>query len=227
MSIDSQLAQYFKPALQSGGQALQAKVKLSRPSDTEITAFVNSSASLRVSLKCQSLQSDELIFNCNCPVFQKRQICKHLWAVLLTVESCYPDFLEEKTRIQLGEAHLAPLKKSSDSQVEFKEELKRKQTEYRKLQYEKQKILKKESKQSKRKSKFPPQPEFSLAVQQALSFFSQNGFPISFPLIAEDIRFAKNKLARVFHPDVGGSHEEILALNLNFKVLMQFLDSSS
>ena len=42
--------------------------------------------------------------------------------------------------------------------------------------------------------------------------------------LEEILKTAKKQLSRVFHPDKGGSHEEMVTLNANFDVLMEFLD---
>ncbi len=226
MSIDSQLAQYFKPALRSGGEALKSKVKASRPSDTEILAYIRSSSSLRVHIRCESLDSDTLNFDCSCPVFQKHQICKHLWAALLEVDKKFPDFLDGKVRLDTDTLKIKAKVSVSASQLKYKVEAQRRQSEYQKLQYEKQKLRKKESKLFAKTSKFSAEALLPPAVERALSYFAENGFLMSKPLQAEEIRSTKKKLARLFHPDFGGSHEEIVALNMNFKVLIDFLESS-
>ena len=66
--------------------------------------------------------------------------------------------------------------------------------------------------------------EFPSFVEDALKYFSDNGFELRGSMNAESINLAKKKLSRVFHPDVGGSHAEILELNKFTETLLKFTE---
>ena len=46
------------------------------------------------------------------------------------------------------------------------------------------------------------------------------------PWDEEALKNAKKKLSRVFHPDIGGSHQESVDLNVNYDILIRFMTSS-
>ncbi len=124
----------------------------------------------------------------------------------------------------------------TEAQVRSQEAFKAKQSAYRKQQYQKQKERLKErakegktsasnqfAKPEKRASKFAaPAPSYPEDVQKALDYFAENGFTFEGSLEIEALRNARKILARVFHPDKGGTHEEILALNENFDILAEY-----
>jgi uncharacterized Zn finger protein len=62
-------------------------------------------------------------------------------------------------------------------------------------------------------------------VEQARQYFQANGFEMKQPFELSEIVDAKKQLSRVFHPDKGGSHDEILELNRNFQILSDYLKS--
>jgi hypothetical protein len=62
-------------------------------------------------------------------------------------------------------------------------------------------------------------------VEQARRYFQANGFEMKQPFELNEIVDAKKQLSRVFHPDKGGSHDEILELNRNFQILNDYLKS--
>ena len=66
---------------------------------------------------------------------------------------------------------------------------------------------------------------YPLDVQAAISYFTDNGFELSEPLDSKDLDTARRTLARVFHPDKGGTHQEILILNENHDVIADYLGS--
>lgn len=219
---------FFKPETRSSGRSLfsQGKVSIQQPSDIEVVAYVRVSPPLKVSLKTESMASDTLLVDCNCPAGKKGLLCKHIWAGLLATEQKNPDFFESKTEIQKKEAlskpeaQAKPTEKSQayeTKQAEYKE----KQANYRKEQYQKQKQRLKDIKQNKNST--PEKIAFPREIEKALSFFSQNGIELRDSLNKELVGSAKKKLARIFHPDLGGSHDEILELNKYADVLIEFI----
>ncbi len=253
MSAVDDFANSFKPEARSAGSSLAGKglVRLSRPSDLEISAYIKASTSIKVSIQTESFESTNLSSQCNCPIGKKGQLCKHIWAVLLQVKESQADFLNGKKEIAASSPQDAglDLNKSrskfkpqastqaaaarpiSASQTEFLDQLKKKQGDHRKQQYQKQKQRIKEMKQGKGKekgknktSKLHQVPQLPEEVEKALGYFSENGFPLESSFVIKDIRTAKKKLSQIFHPDVGGSHDEIVTLNDHFEVLIQFLE---
>lgn len=230
---------FFKPEVRSSGRALFAKDKVSiaQPSDTEIVAYIRVSSPLKVSLKTKSISSQIVFADCNCPAGKKDLFCKHIWAAILATEQKSPDFFEDKTEIEKFKSSSQPIavktataransttqsKAYVDKQAAYKEQQKEKQSLYRKIQYQKQKLrmntLKKNKKGPSEESAFPSD------VEKALNFFSQNGFELRESMNKEAIATAKKKLARIFHPDRGGAHEEILELNSCSDVLTKFIN---
>ena len=230
---------FFKPEVRSSGRTLfsQGKVSLQQPSDTEIVAFIRISSPLKVSLKTKSIESSTVFADCNCPAGKKDLFCKHIWAALLATEEKNPDFFEDKTEIEKMESHLKattfkpkPTAQSQayedkqaafkEKQTAYKEQQKEKQSLYRKIQYQKQKLR---QKSFKNKKSMPEPNEFPSTVEKALDYFSQNGFELRESMNKDLVSAAKKKLARIFHPDLGGSHEEILDLNKYSDILMGFI----
>lgn len=220
---------FFKPEVRSSGRALVAKVSAAHPSDTEVTAYVRASTSFKITLKSASIESPVIEADCNCPLSKKGQFCKHIWATLLVVEDQFPDFLDEKTEIQKGPASPAaaavttstlkarPLSEAQKaSQAAFKE----KQTLYRKIQYQKQKKRAQEFKVAKKLA--AEAPKWPDNVEIALEYFNQNGFDLRESMTKTSVALAMKKLARVFHPDLGGTHAEFLELNRHTDTLMKF-----
>lgn len=233
---------FFKPEVRSSGQLLhkQGKISVSTPSDTEISAFIRTTPPLKVSLKTQSVSSPIVYADCNCPAAKKDLFCKHIWATLIATNEKNPDFFEDKIEIEKMKSELketafkpkpsAQTKAWEEKQAAFKlkqaaykEKQKESQATYRKEQYQKQK---QRVKDFKNKTKdISENPEFPVKVEKALFYFSENGIDLRNCLNPEMIGVAKKKLARVFHPDLGGSHEEILKLNEYAEVLMDFVKS--
>lgn len=218
---------FFKPEVRSSGRIFvtKGKVSQSQPSDTEIQTYIRASTSFKVIFKSDSVGSKTLTVDCTCPQSKKGQFCKHIWAALLTVDKENPDFLESKTELQKkiqSSSEPAKTKQSqsqahADSQAAYK----LKQADYRKEQYQKQKQRLKDQKRSKKNA--PDSAEFPPAVELALKYFLENGFPLRDSLNKASVGTAMKKLARVFHPDVGGSHSEILELNKFADILVKFL----
>lgn len=200
---------FFKPEVRNSGRKYFAAgaISISQPSDTETQAYIRSSPPVRITLKSPSMESSLIIADCTCPFSKKGQLCKHIWATLLATNEKRPDFFENKNELE---------KQITAEIPKFK-----KQNEYRKQQYQKQKERLKEKKKVTKKQ-LPVYPEH---IEAALKFFDQNGFPMENPIKPDDIRFARKKLSRVFHPDIGGSHDEILELNKHFEILIDYFSN--
>ena len=215
------LEHYFKPEVRSRGEDYydEDAVYLSQATDTHITGVIKASPPIRVKLSSSSISDSTFAADCSCSSSQKGQLCKHIWGTILTAALDYPDFFDSKTDLVKADASESKSKKRevSASQKEFQEKLKTKQSENRKQQYQKLKSEKKSKKSSA--SAAVKRPAYNESVEAALKYFSENGFDLGHPIKIESLRSAKKILSRVFHPDKGGSHEEVLALNNNFDLL--------
>lgn len=217
--------QYFKLETQAAGDDLVAKrdVTLTVTSDTAITGFVRGGGNSKVTFVSRSIADATFTASCTCSRANKGVFCKHIWAVLCLTDEKHPDFLDSKSHLDLVVVG-TPAKTSA-----FKE----KQLEYKKLQTERVKTRNKEIRQiqkSMKKNSADPRPsKFTVSypeeVQRALDFFRLNGFPLMENLNEEDLKEARKVLARVFHPDRGGTHEESLLLNKHYDALMEYLGS--
>lgn len=217
---------FFKPEVRSSGRTLfaQGKVSVNQPSDTEIVAFIRVSSPSKVIFKSTSVSSKYVIVDCNCPAGKKGLFCKHIWAALLATEEKNSDFFDTKTELGKKEALPKSTEKqkpteASQSRVASQAAFKEKQDLYRKIQYQKQKLRQKEYKLKKSQ----PEVEYSRDVERALTFFSKNGIELKTTLNKDSVGSAKKILARVFHPDTGGSHEEILELNKHAETLEMYI----
>lgn len=219
--------QFFKSEIRNSGKLLytKARVSLTRASDTEIQIFIRASSSFKVTFKSVSVESKTLTVECSCPQSKKGQFCKHIWVSLLVIAEKSPDFLELKTELQKKANPLSEPIKSKSSQIYADAQLahKLKQTAYRKQHYQKQKQRLKDQKISKknvvRSAEFPPD------VEMALNYFTENGFFLRDTLTTAAVGLAMKKLARIFHPDLGGSHSEILELNKFTAILDKYIKS--
>lgn len=227
MIID-QWEHFFKPEARSGGQAFltKGKVSFAQPSDTEVVSYIRTSTPFKVILKTESVRSKILTAECTCPPSKKGQFCKHIWAALVVTEQKNPDFFEgkidlEKKSVVSFESVEKPKTNFSEKRAESQAAYKAKQADYRKEQYQKQKQRLKDIKQTKLNSA-SEDPEFPPVVEEALAFFSENGFELRASITKETVSFARKKLSRVFHPDVGGKHSEILELNKFTDILTKF-----
>lgn len=213
------ISEYFKAEYIKTGEEYFRKdlVYLSLAADTQAQALVKAGTGARVHLSSTSISSTELSARCTCPTFAKEILCKHIWATLLAVQKKHPDFLDSKKSISAAEI------------IDSPETLKRKaqQADFKKAQAarlkERNQKLRFEKKKQKRASQ-QVEPAYSPAVQAALDYFDQNGFPLKDDLSLESIQNAKKKLARIFHPDLGGSHEEIVILNRHSDTLIKIAD---
>ena len=96
---------------------------------------------------------------------------------------------------------------------------KARQAEYKQQRKEQNKA------RNKKQTLSSDEPTYSYEVQTALIYFSNNGFELSHPLQAKALDTARRTLARVFHPDNGGTHDEILALNNNHDIIATYLEN--
>lgn len=209
---------YFKPEARSAGAEFLRKgvVRLGMSSDTEVQAFVRVSSGVKVSLRADSIADSVFFADCSCPSAGKGVLCKHIWATILEVSEKAPDFLDSKTEIE----KVTRLSEKPQAQKE-------KQSTFRKEQYQKQKLRANENKRAqaapKNRSQAPSYPD---DVTEALKYFDENGFPLGEPIDPELVKDAKKKMARLMHPDQGGSHEEFLTFNCHLNVVTEFLEFS-
>ena len=222
------LENFFTSGARSAGYRFfsDGKVSISQPSDTEVTAYVK--PSFKVSIKSPSVEDSLVFASCNCPDFKKGRLCKHAWATILGAEDKSPDFLENKSKIEISKNADGTAKPSftprpdTPAQIEAKAAYKAKQDEYRKQQYQKQKQRLKDIKLAKKNA---PKAEatFPRTIEKAFAYFLEHGFDFKVSFNEESILRARKKLARVFHPDIGGTNEEIQELNENADLLLVYL----
>lgn len=122
--------------------------------------------------------------------------------------------MKQKIKTKLDE-------KLEEKLKEKKEKLKAKQALYRRQQYQKQKQKLKKLKEARKKPTI--QFVYPKEIESALLFFSGNGFQLAEDLTLLAVQNARVLLSRVFHPDRGGSHQEMLELNKNAELLKRFL----
>lgn len=239
MDLESKFAHVFKPEVRKQGRELVDKnvISISNLSDTRVEAFVAVSAAARVVLSATDISSESMTAVCNCSAFAKGQYCKHIWGTLLKAEASGADFLESKSDVGRGEVTAKAVPKlqprmappiSEERQRalnERKEADRARASEYRKAQYQRYKTAQKDRKRgssaAEKHSAFQT-PEAPDEVRDAIAYFEANGFQFSTPIDLDALKSAKRLLSRVFHPDKGGSHDEILALNENFDRLVEF-----
>ncbi len=212
------LSEYFKPEYRKAGEDDFRKdlVHLSIAADTQVQAFIKAGSGVRVHLSSKAISSSQIVARCSCPTFGKGVMCKHIWATILATEDKHPDFLESKTDISAIEIEEKPeVAQRKAKQAEFKKA----QSDRLKERNKQQRLEKKKEKRASSKLAVSYPPE----VQAALDYFDENGFPLKDDLTEQSIHFAKKKLARVFHPDIGGSHDEITTLNHHSEVLLKSL----
>ena len=182
----------------------------------------------KVVLKSKSVSNPVLDVSCLCPASAKGQFCKHIWAALLKTELSHPLFLEDKEQIEKEkntESKNFKTAQMTEKQQQQKSDYLEKQSQYRKEQYKLQSQRQKEFKQSKQNKIEKKQAAIPTQVVNVLDYFKLNGFIFESPYSMAEINLAKKKLSRVFHPDVGGSHEEILQLNKNYELLVNYIKS--
>ncbi|MGZ3692358.1 MAG: SWIM zinc finger family protein [Pseudobdellovibrio sp.] len=203
---------FFTSSNRSAGARLlkEGKVSFSRPSDTEITAYIK--PNYRVHLKTKN---EVTLADCTCSSSQKGQLCKHMWAAVLAVFNKHDDFFADSHEF-------AKEASQSNERAMVQEVYKLKQEIYRRKQYEKQKERAKAFKDKKKKNLIAP-PVFPNSVQKALSYFDKNGFALIEDLNENSVLTARKKLARIFHPDRGGSHDESVELNMFSEILLKYV----
>jgi len=215
MSTEAKWEHFFKPEVRMRGQEdfLAGLVFVSNASDTQIQGMVKASTPLKVSFLSQDIASSSFTVDCSCSSSAKGTFCKHIWAMLLLVVKKHPDFLDSKTMLDkvtlFGKAE-SPFKA--------------KQAEFKKAQYQKQKARVKEQRKALKNKDTAVGTAFPEPVAEALTYFSENGFPMEASLDGESVKNAKKILARVFHPDKGGTHEEALVLNQHYDTLIRFIE---
>jgi hypothetical protein len=221
--IDSTWSPFFIAEIRSSGRKLfvSQKVSISSASDTEIHAYVRASPPVKVLFHSDSAGSPSFVAGCSCPMGKKRQFCKHVWATLLATDADHPDYLATRRSIEKPSEAPEPAPDArEDAQASWQETAKARAAEYRKDQYQRQKERKKAEKgKSSKLSTRTLSPE----VEEALAYFDANGFAMPEGPDEEILGEAKRKLSRVFHPDKGGSHEEIVELNRNYERLLREL----
>ncbi|WP_413581949.1 hypothetical protein [Bdellovibrio sp. HCB288] len=221
MSVESLYQHFFKPEVRKQGQEEFAAglAVLSVAGDARIEGYVKASKPVKVLFVAESIASNTFTVDCMCSSAAKGTFCKHIWAILLQTEKKHSDFLDSKTNLEKG------------SLFEVVESpFKAKQAEFKKIQYQKQKERAKIQRQEIKKkakgisSKIASGTTFSQDVNAAFEFFSLNGFPMENALDEEALKNAKKVLARVFHPDKGGTHDESVILNQHYQILMDYLN---
>lgn len=210
--ISISLTDCFKPEDRARGQDLFDRdlVYVSSAADTSVKAMIKASGAPRVSLHAEDVSDASFVATCNCTSFAKGSACKHVWAVLLKLSAIDADFLESKTDVQLATIEIKP---------------KRNEAQQRRLdeQKERAKQMRREKKAAE-KGRGPAASIHPEPVQEALAYFAANGFDLAADLDIEHVYQAKRTLARVFHPDKGGSHDEAVELARNVETLRDYLN---
>ncbi len=221
MSVEDTFGNFFKPELKSSGRKLvnAEKVSLTTQSDSQVQAFIKLAPPFRVTLSSDNISSHSFVAACSCPAAQKSRFCKHIWATLLYIEEHFPDFLSQKREIELQS--LSPTTETSKNAA-YQETAKKKAADYRKEQYQRQKLYAKTKKRERFGLSTQSTQSYSVEVETALAYFSTNGFPMPAGPSAEILSEAKRKLSRIFHPDKGGSHEESVELNRHCEAILKF-----
>lgn len=233
-TTESNFEHFFKPDVRKAGEELVQKkaVSLGASTDTQVDAFIRTSSPARVQFSSESIESPNFLVDCNCKAASKGQFCKHIWAVLVSAAEKSPDFFAEKTNLEKGTRSDVDLRSAkvvrpvSDSQKAYLDAQKERQSEYRKQAYQSQKERVKGIKRGKEEADFKASrvaasheilPDSVLA---AFAFFKDNGFPLTSTEDKEAINNAKRILSRIFHPDKGGTNDEMLTLLAHAKALL-------
>lgn len=210
MSLNETFAKHFKPEIQKRGREDFAKglAFITNASDTQVQGYVKGMPPLKVTFRSDTIGSSCFTASCTCSSALKGTFCKHMWTLLLAVEIKNPDFLDSKNDIEMGENTFEISKKLQQK----KHYEKQKAWAQKKRQENKRKVISKATRE-----------KYSATIEKALDFFTQNGFVMEDLPNVEDLKKAKKHLARVFHPDKGGTHEEAVILNKHFEILSRFL----
>lgn len=215
---------FFKPELRASGEKLflNKKVSISSSSDTEIHAYVEASPAIRVRFKTDDIGSDSFSATCSCAAAHRSRLCKHVWSVILAVLEKHSDFLRFKTRIEKNPLTFEVQKLEN----QFKLSAKERASNYRNEQY--QKIRERKGAARKLASKSHVNAKrYPEGVVGAIEYFSRNGFPMSEGLSMMQIGEAKRKLSRVFHPDKGGTNQEMIELNIHCEILSRYVGENN
>ncbi len=226
MSVEKLFGHFFKPETRKQGEGdfKEGLVRITSSSDIQLEAFVRASSSPKLKFQSMSMESPIFTAQCSCTSARKGTFCRHMWALLLTVEKNHPDFLDSKRDIEICIGEESPEKSI----------LKEKQKAFRQETYEKSKIKAKAFRQEMKlkakenskvgvKSKAAKPLNVSAEAQDALKYFEVNGFVFDGLPSEEDLKAARKELSRVFHPDKGGTHEETIELQRHFEALSQLL----
>lgn len=217
MLLDT-LADFFMPEDRKRGEDLfdDAAVSIASSSDTQARAYVKDSGAPRVSFAAEDIASTNIQADCTCSKAKKGRLCKHMWATLLELEADGADFLASKSQIE---------KAAAQTESAASLAAKARQAEYKQQRKDQNKARNKKIRSDRKQAKSSAAFTYPDAVEAARAYFSANGFELSHPLEIEALDSARRILARVFHPDKGGSHKEILMLNENHDVIAAYLGS--
>ncbi|WP_413557571.1 SWIM zinc finger family protein [Bdellovibrio sp. HCB209] len=220
MSVETAYEHFFKPEVRKQGREDLAEglAVMSVGGDARIEGYVKASKPHKVLFVAENIASNTFAVDCSCPSATKGTFCRHIWAMLLLTEKKHPDFLDSKTNLEKGSLFTVVESPFKAKQAEFKKQQYQKQKERAKIQ--RQEIKNKAKGLS---SKTTKGTTFSQDVNAAFAFFSVNGFPMENTLNEESLKDAKKVLARVFHPDKGGTHDEAVILNYHYQILMDYL----
>jgi hypothetical protein len=215
MQVEADFSTFFGSSERSKGAEFLRKemVVISSASDTDVRALIKGSSPCRITLTADGVNASSFTSSCTCPAGRKGQLCKHVWGVLLKLEEDGADFLVGKIEVLPSSQKSSP---SSQTRAAKQEEFKTQQKQRLKLRNQEIRDRKKLEKRGPRFT-YPPH------VQESLDFFSANGFALD-ALDHEALQFARRSLSRVFHPDKGGSHDEVIELNAHFEVLEDYLN---
>lgn len=214
MTALQNLSSFFGQQERRKGEELTSKglVTISGASDTSVSAFIKDSSGARVNLTADEVAAPALAAKCSCTHARNGDLCKHIWAVLFKLEQTDADFLQGKEEV------LSPSQSSSPAEAARQA----KAEEYKTAQRQKLKERNKEIREKKKRAERGPQFSYPALVQESLDYFSAQGFPLD-ELDLATLQNARKLLSRVFHPDKGGTHDEILELNRHYDRLEQYL----
>ncbi len=215
MQVEADLSGFFGHQERSKGSEIARKdlVLISSASDTDVRALIKGSQACRVTLTADEVAAASFSCACTCPQSRKGDLCKHVWAVLLKLEEKEADFLDGKTEA------LAPVMAAASPSSEARLA---QQTEFKSAQKLKLKERNKQIRQNKKAEKRGTSFQYPAPVQESLDYFVANGFTFD-ELDMPSLQNARKLLSRVFHPDKGGTHDEVLELNSHFETLADYL----
>lgn len=215
MQAEAELSVFFGHQERSKGAEIARKdlVLISSASDTDVRALIKGSQACRVTLCADDVAATSFSCVCTCPQSRKGDLCKHAWAVLLKLAENKADFLEGKREAIASAVAMAT--PSNEARLA-------KQNEYKNAQKVKLKERNKQIRESKKAEKRGPSFRYPAPVQESLDYFTTNGFSFD-DLDLASLQNARKLLSRVFHPDKGGTHDEVLELNAHFERLADYL----